>query len=231
VSIPAYFQPALQQCTGFDSADLVYYQHTGDYWLHLVVTLPGPACLQAGRPEGEEEGSSQACLQVGRQVVGVDVGISRIAVTSQNVFFEGKRVKEHARKMFRLRRRLQAKGTRSARRHLKELRWRENRFRADVNHRVSKWLVEMLPRGSVMVMEDLVDIRERVRARRKQRRELHNWPFAQFQRFVGYKAAARGISVEFADPRYTSQGCSRCGHVARSNRRGQGWFSCEKCGY
>jgi hypothetical protein len=35
----------------------------------------------------------------------------------------------------------QAKGTRSARRHLRKLRGRENGFRRDVNHQVSKALV------------------------------------------------------------------------------------------
>lgn len=215
VSIPAYFQPLLRQATGFDSADLVYYPHTGDYWLHLVVTLPAPD------PSATPEAT----------VVGVDVGISRVAVSSDNRFFEGKRVKEQTRKRFRLRRALQAKGTRSARRHLRKLRERENRFRANVNHCVSKQLVGTLPPGSVIVMENLVDIRERTRVRRAQRREMHNWSFGQFQAFVAYKAEARGIRVEFADPRYTSQACSRCGHISPSNRKYQSWFSCGKCGF
>jgi IS605 OrfB family transposase len=126
---------------------------------------------------------------------------------------------------------LQAKGTRSAKRHLKKLRLRERRFRTDVNHRVSKQLVESLPPGSTIVMENLVDIRERVKARRKQRRELHNWSFAQFQSFVAYKAEARGVKVLFADARYTSCRCSRCGHISRSSRQSQSWFHCRECGY
>ena len=224
VAIPAYFQTMLDQASGFSSADLVFYSDTGDYWLHLVVTLPEPvvSCSAAA------------------QVIGVDVGISRIAVSSDNCFFAGKRVKEHAHRMFRLRRALQAthalarsasEGTRSAKRHLRRLRQRENRFRADVNHCVSKRLVETLPPGSVIVMENLTNIRERVRARRARRREMHNWSFGQLQAFVAYKAAARGIQVEFADPRYSSQACSRCGHISRSNRKTQSWFSCVKCGY
>jgi IS605 OrfB family transposase len=242
VAIPAYFQTMLDQAGGFSSADLVFYSHTGDYWLHLVVTLPEPvvSCSAAA------------------QVIGVDVGISRIAVSSDNCFFTGKRVKEHVRRMFRLRRALQAahalarstctgrtlvmapsamehmcasEGSRSAKRHLRRLRQRENRFRADVNHCVSKRLVETLPPGSVIVMENLTNIRERVRARCAQRREMHNWSFGQLRAFVAYKAAARGIQVEFADRRYSSQACSGCGHIARSNRKTQRWFSCVKCGY
>jgi len=92
-------------------------------------------------------------------------------------------------------------------------------------------LVETLPPGSVIVMENLTDIRERVRTRRAQRREMHNWSFGQLQAFVVYKAEARGLQAEFADLRYSSQACSHCGHISRSNRRVQSWFSCVKCGY
>lgn len=212
VSVPTYFKRHLDTMLGMDSADLVQYD-SGQFWLHVVVTIPDQYVPESGT------------------VVGVDVGISRIAVSSDGQFFDGKCVKEHARKLFRLRRALQAKGTKSARRHLKKLSRRENRFRRDVNHRVSKRLVESLPLGSTIVMENLTDIRERVKARCKQRRELHNWPFAQFQQFVTYKAEARGIGVQYVDAHYSSQSCSRCGHIARSNRQTQSWFACRKCGY
>ena len=212
VTAPAYFQRYLEAMVGLDSADLARYPD-GQFWLHVVVTIPDPAVAEDPT------------------VTGVDVGISRVAVASHGRFFAGKRVKEHARKLFRQRRALQAKGARSAKRRLQRLSRRENGFRRDVNHRVSKRLAESLPPGSTLAMEDLTDIRERVRARRKARRELHNWPFAQFQQFVEYKAAARGIRVVYVDARYSSQGCSRCGHVARSNRRSQSWFACRQCGY
>lgn len=211
-AMPEYFRPFLDQATGINSRDLVLYPN-GTSWVHLVVTLPDVVVPSTSK------------------VVGVDVGISRIAVSSDGQFFNGKHVKEHSRKLLRLKRRLQAKGTKSAKRHLKKLRRRERRFMADMNHRVSKSLVNALPPGSTIAMENLTDIRERVKARRKQRRELHGWSFFQFQQFVKYKAEARGIRVVFVDARYSSQGCSRCGHVARSNRQSQSWFRCKKCGY
>lgn len=118
VVVTAHFQTMLDQASGFDSADLEFRSPTRDYWLHLAVTLPDP-----------EAPSSAAA-----PVIGVDVGISRIGVSSDYRFFVGKRVKDHVCRMFRLRRALQAKGTRSAKRDLRQLRQRENRFRADVNH-------------------------------------------------------------------------------------------------
>ena len=45
-----------------------------------------------------------------------------------------------------------------------------------------------------------------------------------------YTAAEVGILVDYQDARYTSQGCSRCGHTQRSNRDGHE-FQCRSCGY
>jgi putative transposase len=92
-------------------------------------------------------------------------------------------------------------------------------------------LVETLPPGSMIVMENLTDIGERGRAQRAQRREMHHWSFGPLQAFDAHKAEARGIQVEFADPRYSWKACSRCGHDWRSNCWVQSWFSCVRCGY
>ena len=215
VVIPPSFQAMPDQASEVGSAGLVFHPHAGDYWLHLVVTLSDP----------EVAGS------VAAPVVAVDVGISRVAGCSDNRLFPGKWVKETARRMARLRRALQANGTRSATRQLRPLRERENRRRANVNHSAGRRLLEMLRPGSVIVMENLTGIRERVRAQRARRRAIHNRSSVQLQAFVACKAEARGIQVGFADPRYSSPVCSCCGHFAPPNRRCRSWFSCGKCGY
>ena len=81
------------------------------------------------------------------------------------------------------------------------------------------------------MMENLTDIRERTQGRRKQRRAMSNWSFAQLQSFLAYKAAWKGVSVEFVDARYTSQACSRCGYIDKRNRVCQSEFSCQHCGF
>ena len=71
----------------------------------------------------------------------------------------------------------------------------------------------------VIVMENLNYIRTRTKQRgRESRRSLHAWTFAQRRGFLEYKAEAKGCRVVGVDPLYTSQMCSRCGHVHRSNR-------------
>jgi predicted transposase len=145
VSVPEYFRPAIAGATSFDSADLVYHRGKDAFWLHLVVTLPETI------PSGDGP------------VIGVDVGMTRLAVTSANLFVDGRRVKEVANRYFRLRRSLQSKGARSAKRKLKAVRHREQRFRNDVNHRVSKRIVSSLSAGATIVLEDLTHIRDRVK--------------------------------------------------------------------
>ena len=163
--------------------------------------------------------------------IGVDRGIRRIAVTSEKQFFGGGHVRYIAQRYHRLRTELQSCGSRSAKRHLQKLSQKENRFRRDVNHCVSKSIVQSAPVGSTFVIEDLKYIRERCKQRKEQRGEFHSWSFYQLEQFLNYKAEGHSCHVEYVDPRYTSQKCSRCGHTMKSNRRNQSQFKCVHCGY
>lgn len=163
--------------------------------------------------------------------IGVDLGINRLAVTSQPRFFAGHHLKETNNRYFRLRRALQSKGTKSAKSHLKKLSGRLKRFQHNANHVIAKQIVSSCQPGDTLVMENLTDIRERTKGRRKQRRAMSNWSFAQLQGFIAYKAAYKGISIEFVDARYSSQACSRCGYIDKRNRVCQSEFSCKHCGY
>lgn len=211
VKVPVYYEQYLTAEWQQESADLLSRQ--GAFWLHLVVS-----CAHSSpEPTGN--------------AIGVDLGINRLAVTSHPRFFGGKRLKETNNRSFRLRRLLQAKGTKSAKRHLKKLSGRLQRFQKDANHVLSQQIVKACQPGDILVMENLTDIRERTRGRRRQRRTMSNWSFSQLQGFVAYKAAYRGITVEFVDARYSSQACSRCGYIDKRNRTCQSEFSCQKCGY
>jgi IS605 OrfB family transposase len=164
--------------------------------------------------------------------VGVDLGIANIAVTSDRTRHAGKHLNRVRHRNQALRRKLQAKGTRSARRLLKKRSRRESRFAADTNHRIAKSIVAEAQRTSRgIALEDLTGIRGRVRLRKPQRVTLHSWSFSQLGRFIAYKAALAGVAVVYVDPAYTSQGCSRCGHVSRKNRPDQATFCCTSCGF
>jgi IS605 OrfB family transposase len=94
-------------------------------------------------------------------------------------------------------------------------------------------MVQSAPPGATIVLENLKDMRTRVKAKRRTqtRRRMHSWPFASLRAKIAYKAEERGCTVVAVDPRHTSQACSRCGHTARNNRRSRDLFVCRMCGY
>ena len=162
--------------------------------------------------------------------LGVDLGITEIAVTSDGKKYSGAAVKGVRHRHRRLRNKLQKKQTRGAKRKLKELSGREARFATHTNHVISKQIVEDARRTKqAIVLEYLKDIRQRIRARRPQRAVLHSWAFAQLGIFLTYKAALAGVPVILVDPRNSSRECSQCGHTDKANRPSQSVFSCRQC--
>lgn len=186
----------------------------GKWYLHVVVVLDAVPFADNGR------------------AVGVDLGVTRPAVTSDNRFHGQGRWKNHEKKLFRLKRALQSKGSRSAQRHLRRLAGRQRRFRQDCDHVLSSSILKSVEPGTTIVVENLTDIRKRVRAKRgESMRRLHSWSFARLRGFLEYKAEAKGCKVVGIDPRHTSQRCSKCGYIYRGNRPEQSRFRCRSCGF
>ena len=166
-SLPAFYQTKKDWKTC--SSDLCIDKH-GKVFLHVVVEKEDPKFESSGT------------------VVGVDLGVNRPAVTSENEFFGTRYWKEIENRNFRLKRALQAKGTKSATRHLVKLSRKVNRFRNDCDHVISKRIVDSAPIGATIAMEDLAHIRDRVKARKKVRRRIHAWSFSRLKTYVEYKA-------------------------------------------
>jgi len=164
--------------------------------------------------------------------VGVDLGVINIATTSDGERTAGARLNRYRKRQQRLRQRLQAKKSTSARRLLKQRGRKEARFAADLNHQISKRIVAEAQRtGRGIAVEQLAGIRGRVRLRKPQRAALHSWAFAQLGSFLAYKAKQAGVAFVEVDPAYTSQMCSRCGHVDKRNRLSQAAFECGLCDF
>ena len=163
--------------------------------------------------------------------VGVDLGIVNIATTSSGYRAAGRGLNRHRKRQVELRRKLQAKGTKSAKRRLKSRRRKEQRHAANVNHIIAKAIVTEAERTSSGIsLEDLRGIRQRVRLREPQRVTLHSWAFHQLRTFLEYKARRAGVPLVYVDPAYTSQECAECHHIDKKNRVGQALFICRKCG-
>lgn len=58
---------------------------------------------------------------------------------------------------------------------------------------------------------------------------LGSWSYYELQEMITYKADRVGIKVKKVSAAYTSQTCSRCGHVDKENRQTQDKFKCSKC--
>ncbi len=209
-TVPAYARELLGNRVA--TADLMY--RKGRFTLHIVLKLDDVEFADNG------------------QALGVDLGVCRPAVTSDGRLHGTKCWREVSKRRFRLKRKLQSNGSKSAKRHLKSLAGRELRFRRDCDHVLSKSILHGITAGTTVVVENLTNIRARVKARRGEaKRRLHNWSFAQLRGFLEYKAESLGCQVQGIDPRHTSQRCAVCGHIYRGNRPSQSRFVCRLCGY
>lgn len=167
-----------------------------------------------------------------QDVMGIDLGIVAIATTSDGESFSGSQVNAVRKRRGRQRKRLQKKGTKSAKRVLRKIKRKEKRFAKDVNHQISKRIVQNAKRTKqAIALEDLKGIRKRVRVRKSQRYTLHSWSFHDLVEKIKYKAELAGVMVVMIDPRNTSKTCSECGHCSKSNRKNQAEFKCVSCGF
>ena len=141
------------------------------------------------------------------------------------------RSRRAGRRTRRFARPVEQKGTKSAKRRLKARRRKEARFVRDVNHQISKHIVETAKRtGTGIALENLTGIRARVRHRKPRRSTLNSWSFRQLGDFIAYKAEQAGVPLMWVNPAYTSQTCSECGHRDKRNRTNQETFTCRRCG-
>jgi IS605 OrfB family transposase len=190
------------------SATLIYKKRKKEFYINFVLKNP-------------------IKTPFGTKPIGVDLGINNIATSSNGLRFSGKEAQYIRRHYQKVRSSLQAKGTKGAKRALIRLSGRERRWMTSLNHIISRKIVDSLRKGEFIAMEKLTYIRERVKARRKQRYILHSWSFGQLQSFIEYKALEKGIPVVYINPRDTSKTCSRCGEIGH---RSSFLFSCS-CGY
>ena len=170
----------------------------------------------------------------GNRVLGVDLNLKNVAVTSTGEFYDGGELLWGQNHYFRVRRSLQDKGTRSAKQTLRQVSGRETRFVLDRLHTISRRLVEEARSHdcSYIAVERLTHIRDRMdNGNDRIKRQMHNWAFRELQEMVAYKAAGYGIRVEDVNPAFSSQTCSKCGHQSSTNRHPDGWFTCNECGY
>lgn len=171
-------------------------------------------------------------IQEAKGILGIDLGIVNIAVDSEGTFYSGRDVEIYRKKMLNRRKNLQKKGTKAAKRKLKTISKKQQRFQRDKNHCISKAIVEKAKRLHYFIkLEDLQGIKDSVKANKSTRPKIANWGFYQLKSFIQYKAKIKGVPVELIDPTNTSRTCPKCQYVSKSNRRTQAIFKCKQCSF
>lgn len=171
------------------------------------------------------------------KIVGIDLGINFLATCydsfGKTTFYNGKQVKAKRGHYKILRKQLQEVGTKSAKRKIKSIGSRENRWVNDLNHSITKALVEQYGTNTLFVLEDLTNVRNSTEKVNINNRYVSvSWAFYQFRQLLEYKANINGSMVIAVNPKYTSQMCPKCGHIEKSNRdKKRHIFCCKNCSY
>ena len=198
-----------------------FLKRNNKYFLHIAVTKDVPECSE-----------SNIC-----NIVGIDRGINFVIATYQSNgnsnFVSGRKIKQIRAKYVELRKQLQKRKTSSARRRLKSIGQRENRWMQNINHCVSKALVNSNPKHTLFVLEDLTNIRNATeRVKRKDRYLTVSWSYYDLEQKIKYKSVLNESLTINTDPRYTSQTCPKCGHTEKNNRiKKIHLFKCKNCNY
>lgn len=164
------------------------------------------------------------------EFIGVDFGVTDIAVTSDGVKHSAEWINTYREKQQKIRSSIQSKGTRSSRRLLKRISGRERTTATIINHTISKSIVEHSKKSNKGIsIEDLTNIKTNPQKKNKKfNTKLARWSFHQLRTFISYKCAVMGIRMVVVNPAYTSKSCSNCHRIGnRSNKS----FKCKNCGH
>jgi len=206
------------------------YQHQyldSDEWEPIESTLhyrDGEWYLHLGfrKPNGTETTTENGT------VLGVDLGVNEIAVTSTARFFSAGELNHKRREFERVRGALQECGTRNAHRTLEAVSGREDEYVKHVLHSVANGIIEEALRYDCdgIVFEKLDGIRDRL----PEAAWHSEWAFDRFYEYVEYKAEPEGLFVDTTNPKNTSKRCAECGYIHDDNRPSRDWFECQQCG-
>lgn len=179
--------------------------------------------------------------------VGIDVGISRLATLSDGSHFPT--INSFKAKQMRLARyqRAMARKVKFSKNWLKA-KAKVSRIHAEISdirkdylHKVTTAICK---KHTLVVIEDLqVSNMSRsaagtqdapgrnVKAKSGLNKSIMDQGWFEFRRQLEYKQAWMGGELIAVPPKYTSQRCSMCGHVAKQNRTTQARFECVSCGH
>ena len=120
-------------------------------------------------------------------------------------------------------------GTSTRIRSVYKLKNKASNYRDTKNHIMSRHLIDFAIKNGygTIQMEDLSGIKSET----GNSKFLRHWAYYDLQTKIQNKAKEAGIEFVKINPRYTSQRCSKCGHIDKDNRPSQAIFKCTRCGF
>ena len=138
--------------------------------------------------------------------IGVDLGIKRLATTSEGMSIIDKQFLKEKRQLRYLKRQLQSKAkttfSRSAKIKLKMLRRKETNKNRNESHLIANQILKT--NSNVIVMEDLTKIKSKNKGKKFNNKQSQV-PYFDLRRILTYKAPLQGKVVVTVNPYYTSQ--------------------------
>jgi putative transposase len=132
-------------------------------------------------------------LPTNEDVLGIDLGVRRLVTTSDGTAFSGKEFQRKLRKINYLKRCLQKKNTKSAKKHLSKLKRKHYNFSKNYIHNLTKQVLKT--DKDIIVLENLSKIKNRTKyikdtkiLNKNHNRKLGQIPFFTFKTFLTYKA-------------------------------------------
>ena len=139
------------------------------------------------------------------KVLGIDIGYKDLIVSSDKQVL-GHELEEIYQKISRKR-----QGSKAFKRSLKE---RDNLIGKSVNRLNVKEVKEL-------VAEDLKNVKKGKRLTKKFSNKLQRWSYSKVLNKLSQICEEEGVLFTKVPPAYTSQKCSVCGEICKSNRRGK----------
>ena len=169
-----------------------------------------------------------------RKVIGFDLGITHFLVSNKkdyvtplNKYQQQLKHLQALQKGLKVKTKFSTNWTRLQQRIAKKHHHIAN-CRKNFNHQLSRYLANHY---DIVFLEKL-DIQAMLaKGKHKLNMQILDQGWYQFKTFLKYKLGWQSKKMIEVDPTYTSQGCSYCGHISRSNRQSQSQFCCVKCGF
>ena len=196
---------------------------------------------------GTERELEQNPIHPSKTAIGIDLGITKFITTSNADVIQPKNsFKTNQAKLAKLQRQLSRKvlfsqNWKKQNRKIQKLHHHIANIRHDYLHKIS---TDISKNHAMIVCEDLKVVNmsrsasgtlenkgRNVKAKSGLNKSILDQGWSMALTMLEYKQQWQGGLLIKVNPRYTSQTCFKCKHVAKENRQTQAKFECVECGY